>query len=462
MAKALSFRDRLKPSSTKALKEKMEDEESKIPSSGGNSDFLKLVEGLNKFRAFPPHPGDGVIPGDDSFITLRCSIWLGVEDDEGKMGRRTFQNAKIHAGTKHDIAEEYINLAKAKLSTSKKKDDLLKLTNMTTYKEGNTASIGFNNSWLMYGKMIVKNGDDKRGLLEVKKTIRDAIKSESIIEDEAEAIEVDPFTDPSDGVPMLITYYKRPPKGKKNYQLQLSKNALEMDEEDIEWFEKQKPLSQLSLLKVKLSDYEKILEALRNYDDEFEIGVFESDEFEEKIELCRAELEEALGSDDTDDDDDEKPKKKVAKKKVVEEDEDEDTPVAKKKVAKKVVEEEEEEVVKPKSKKKIGDKFDEMDRDELKAYNKENDLGVVVLKKWEDDELRFALREAEEASEVTEEEEEEEEVKPITKKKVVKKVVEEDEDENENTTDDDDDEKPVAKKKPSLEDLKKKLRTGGK
>lgn len=68
-----------------------------------------------------------------------------------------------------------------------------------------------------------------------------------------------------------------------------------------------------------------------------------------------------------------------------------------------------------------GDEFDEMDRTQLKAYIKEKGLDIKVMKKWDDDTLREAIREAIGAAEEDmgekEETEEEEEQKPQPKKK---------------------------------------------
>lgn len=439
----LSFRDSLKAASTKNLKKSMEDEESKLPSGGGSSDFLKLSEGINKVRIFPPYPGD------DTFLTLRCSAWLAVENEDGKPGRRTFQNAKIHAGTKHDILEEYINLSKAKLSASKDKEEIQKLTNMTKYAEGNQASLGYNTSWLMYVRMG-KDEAVKRGLLEIKKMVRDAIKTESIIDDEDEAIELDPFTDPETGKPALITYHKKPAKNEKHYKLQLSKNALPLTEEDVDWFEKQKPLSQLTMLKVKADDYDKILDALRNYDDEYEIGVYETPEFEEMVELCRTELENALegaGEADEDDEDNDDEEAEVPVKKVV----------AKKTAPKKVEEPEDDEDLDgndDEDSDTLGDKFDSMDREELKVYNKEKGFGIPVLKgKTTDDDLRESIRAKEAESN-----------KKSSKKAAPKKIeaVVEEDDSEDDAEEAEEEVKVTPKKKPNLLELKDKLKKNGK
>ena len=86
-------------------------------------------------------------------------------------------------------------------------------------------------------------------------------------------------------------------------------------------------------------------------------------------------------------------------------------------------EENEEEAEEPEEEEEAdGDEFDEMDRTQLKAYIKEKGLDVKVMKKWDDDTLREAIREAvgaaeEDMDEAEEETEEEEEQKPQPKKK---------------------------------------------
>jgi len=412
-----TFRDKLKATSTSTLKKSVQQEDAFLPSSS-QSDFLKLEQGLNKVRIYPKHPDE------EKYSHIKCSCWLAVESDEGKEVRRTFQNAKIHLGTKHDLIEEYVNSAKSKLSSSKDPEDITKLTNLTKYKEGNNASISYGTTWLVYADLHVKGKDSKFGLLELKKSVRDALNRESIIEDEDEAIDLDPFTDPDTGKPILITFDKNAKVAANYYKVQLSKNELPLTDEQIEKFEKTKPLSKLQQVKYTLKDFDTIIDGLRNYDDSYEIGVFETDSFQEMIDTCRAEVVLKLDSADTsneeENDEQELPKKSTNKnpKKVVEEvDED--------------MEEEDDKVST-----KIVDKFDKMDRSDLKSYNRDNGLGITVLSKMSDDELRDLIRE---------------------KKSQPKTSNEEDDIEEEQ---DDDVVTPSLtpkKKTTSLEDLKKKL-----
>lgn len=424
----MSFRDKLKATSTKVLKDVLEEEEELLPSSAGG-DFLSLKAGLNKVRIYPKHPTE------KKYSHIRMCCWLGVEDESGKEVRRTFQNCRIHLGTKNDIIEEYINQAKTKLAASKDADDLKKLKAMTKFEKGSgNASLSFGTTWVVYADIHEKGKEPQFGLLELKKTVRDALNKESIIEDEDEAIEMDPFTDPDEGKPVLITYNKEAKQANQYYTVQLSKNALPLTDAQVEHFEKCKPLSELSIVNVRLEDFEKSIDALRNYDDTFEIGVFEEDSFQEMIETCREQVKEALDGKDDPDTEKEKPaaKKSSTSKKVIEEvpEEDEPTPT-------------------PKNKKKKGDKFDEMDREELKRYNKEKEYGIQIFKgKTTDDDIREALREKEaEEDNSGDDAEIPEEPEEVVEKQVKKgKKAEED-----------DDVVTVDKKRPNLASLKEKL-----
>lgn len=119
------------------------------------------------------------------------------------------------------------------------------------------------------------------------------------------------------------------------------------------------------------------------------------------------------------------------------------------------VEEEEAETEEPEETEEEGDEFSDMDRAQLKAYIKENGLDVKVMKKWDDDTLREAIREAVGAEEdmgETEEETEEEEQKPQPKKKAAPVTVKEKKEEKKKTADA---EKKPAKKRGVKLDPKK-------
>lgn len=282
-------------------------------------------------------------------------------------------------------------------------------------------------------------------LWEFKKMVRDAMNKLAFSEDEDEAIEVDPFTDPDEGLPIMVKYMKNPnkKKGENYYEVSFPKKVTSrpLTDEEIEYFMTLKPLTEV-LPKYGMRDFERALEGLQNFDEEHEMEMFEDDAWLEHVEEIKAQYD----GESEDEDDDKPAKKKTSKKvskKVVEEDEEEaedaddsddeeeekpkkkSSKAAPAKKSKKVEEEEEddeededetEEEDEEESDDAEDDGLDDMDRTELKKYIKENDLEVSVKKSMSDDDLREAIREAMGGDDSDEEDEdEEEEEKPAAK-----------------------------------------------
>ena len=181
-------------------------------------------------------------------------------------------------------------------------------------------------------------------------------------------------------------------KGRAAYILKMF--LTDFTDEEIEYFMSLKPLSEI-LGTYGLSDFERALEGLQNFDEEHEIGLFEDEEWLGHLEEIRAQYD----ADGGDEEEEEAPK---AKK----------TTVKKSSPAKKVEEPEEEEEddeeEEEEDEKEEGDEFDDMERSELKKYIKDNDLDITVKKSMTDDDLRAAIRAASATAEEPEEEEEEE------------------------------------------------------
>ena len=414
-------RKAFRPTNLKKLKETVTNDDSMAGSKGFN-DFLELEDGkTTKIRLFPAHPGQ------ESFYILQKEHWLTIEGDNGEPGRRTVLNATVHGGGRKDIIDEYIALCKKKLTG---KDDAKKLEAVTDWKNG----LGGGLAWIGYALKI--SGEDREfGLIRFKKTVRDAINKACFMEDEDEPIEVDPLTDPDEGLPLLIKYNSKPnkKKGEDYYEVSISKKAVALTDEELEHYSKQKTLSELYLNVYGMKDFERAIAGLQYFDAEKEIDFFEDDEWLETVEKVKAQFEG-----DEEDEEDEKPKKKVAKKVVEEEDEEDEQP--KKKAIKKapVVEEEEEE--EEEETEEESDDLDEMDRTGLKTYIKSKGLDIIVKTSWSDDDIREQIKAA-----GKEDEEDEEEAPPIKKKKVV--VEEEDEEDA-----------PPVKKKLTLDDIRNRAK----
>lgn len=392
MAKENSLRSQLKATSIKRLQKQI-DEDNEMVGTGSSTEYLNLEDGKTiKIRIFPGHPGQ-----EDFYIAKKC-YWLGFRTDDGEERRGTVLDSKVHGGTKYDVVEEYVKYAKKFIGNDADKLEAL----VGTGPKSNSLNPQY--TWLCYADRV--NGDDqlRAKLWEFKKMVRDAMNKLAFSEDEDEVIEVDPFTDPDEGLPINVTYRKNPnkKKGENYYEVAFPKkvSARPLTDEEIEYFMSLKPLSEV-IGKYGMRDFERALEGLQNFDEDNEIGLFEDDAWLEHLEEIKAQY-------DADDEEDEAPKKKTAVKKTTvkktapaPEEDDEDADEA---------EGEDDEEDDAEEQENDGDEFDDMDRSELKKYISKNGLNVSVKKSMSDDDLREAIRAASKATDDDEEEEDDDEV----------------------------------------------------
>ena len=392
MTKENSLRSQLKATSIKRLQKQI-DSDNEMVGTGSSTEYLNLEDGKTiKIRIFPGHPGQ-----EDFYIAKKC-YWLGFRTDDGEERRGTVLDSKVHGGTKYDVVEEYVKYAKKFIGNDADKLEAL----VGTGPKSNSLNPQY--SWLCYADRV--NGDDqlRAKLWEFKKMVRDALNKLAFSEDEDEVIEVDPFTDPDEGLPINVTYRKNPnkKKGENYYEVAFPKkvSARPLTDEEIEYFMSLKPLSEV-IGKYGMRDFERALEGLQNFDEDNEIGLFEDEAWLEHLEEIKAQY-------DADDEEDEAPKKKTAVKKTTvkkttpaPEEDDEDADEA---------EGEDEEEDDAEEQENDGDEFDDMDRSELKKYISKNGLNVSVKKSMSDDDLREAIRAAAKATDDDEEEEDDDEV----------------------------------------------------
>lgn len=441
------LRSQLKPTSVKSLRKRIDNDDAMVGSN--SNEYLNLEDGKTiKIRIFPAHPG-----GEDFYIPVK-RYWLSFETDDGDMKRGYVLDSRTHGGTKMDVVDEYVKYAKRKIGNDADKLEAL----VGTGPKANSLNPSY--SWMCYAAKI--GGDDplRAKLWEFKKTVRDLLNKLAMSEDDDEPIEVDPFTDPDEGLPISVTYNKNPnrKKGEQYYDVVFPKKvtARPLTDEEIEYFMTLKPLNEV-ISRYGMRDFEKAMEGLQNFDEENEIGLFDDDEWLEHLEEIKAQYD---AEDDDEDDGKGKGKKSrkadkkaVKKTKKVDDDEDEDDEEE---------DEDEEEKSSKKSKKSKkqpepepedddedddegddededeGDEFDDMDRDALKKYVKKNKLDVQIKKSMDDDEVRDAIREALNSSETESDEDDDEEEDDEPKQKKSKKSKKDEEDEDEDDDDDDD------------------------
>ena len=414
-----NLRSQLKATSIKKL-QKQVDADNEMVGTGSSTEYLNLEDGKTiKIRIFPAHPGQ-----EEFYVAKKC-YWLTFNTDDGDTRRGTVLDSKVHGGTKWDIVEEYVKWAKKHVGNDAEKLEAL---------VGNgpkSNSLNPQYSWLCYADRV--NGDDqlRAKLWEFKKMVRDAMNKLAFSEDEDEVIEVDPFTDPDEGLPINVTYRKNPnkKKGENYYEVAFPKkvSARPLTDEEIEYFMTLKPLSEV-INKYGMRDFERALEGLQNFDEDNEIGLFDDDDWLEHLEEIKAQYDA--------DEEEEKPKKSA--KKVV----NKDTPAPKKAVVEDEEDEEDDDTPEDEddaddAEDAEGDEFDDMDRSELKKYISKNGLEISVKKSMSDDDLREAIRAASKDEDASEDED----------------AAEADDEEE----DDDTDNEEEAPAKVSLNDIRKRL-----
>ena len=374
------LRSQLKATSIKRLQKQI-DEDNAMVGAQSSTEYLNLEDGKTiKIRIFPGHPGQ-----EDFYVARKC-YGMSFVGDDGEQHRGTVLDSRVHGGTKYDVVEEYVKYAKKKVGNDADKLEALTGSGLKSN------SLKPQYSWLCYADKI--NGDDqlRAKLWEFKKMVRDAMNKLAFSEDEDEVIEVDPFTDPDEGLPIMVTYRKNPnkKKGENFYEVAFPKkaSARPLTDDEIEYFMSLKPLSEV-INRYRMRDFERALERLQNFDTENEIDLFEDEDWLEHLEEIKAQYDTEEDSEDA------KPSKKATKKVV-------------KKAAKPETEDDDDEEDDDEED-ESGDEIDELDRSALKKYIVDNDLEISVKKSMSDDDLRNAIRSAKSAATAVDDDEEDDE-----------------------------------------------------
>lgn len=407
-----NLRSQFKATSIKSLRKAIDQDDALVGIQ--SNDYLNLEDGKTlKIRIFPAHPGQ------ENFYTPRKCYWMNLTTEDGETRRGTVLDSVLHGGTKKDIVQEYVKFAKKMYGDDSDKMEALLGTGM------NSNSLNPQYSWLCYAD-VVREGEELRAKVwEFKKMVRDLLNKLAMSEDGDEPIEIDPFTDPDEGVPVLVKYLKKPnkKKGEQYYEVTLGKKpkARPLTDEELEYFASLKPISEVTR-RYNMSEFDKAIDGLKNFDEDNDFNLFDNDDWLEIVEEVKQQYDS--------DSEDEQPKKKTSKK-VVEDDDDEEEVKHKKSVKKPEPEEdddsEDESEEEPEEEEtEDGDEFDDMDRTALKKYIKEKELEIVVKKSMSDDDLREAIRAEvnsdDDSEDEPEEEPEEEEVEEPKKKLSLEEV----------------------------------------
>lgn len=395
---------------------------------GSYTKYIKIENGQNLLRIYPPHPEeDG---GGNTYAEPKVTVWLPFivveRDQQGneiiengrpklKETSRTVYNSRIHAGTEKDLVEEYqkycLNYFEEALKYAQDEKEQLSIKGKITQLKGNFQQringLNYSNVWVMYVDKIVGQ-TATFGPVEIKPAVKDRLNSLSASADSGSgAIVTDPFTDIETGRAILVTYNKEAKQAKDYYSTELDNvtiptmiegrtypmpRTFPLSDEQLEAFMKVTPLAKRFKNCFTRRDFNLQFEGLQLFDQKHQIGLFESDEFVQIIEEIDSYYPEI---DETAEQGEENHIGGAAQPITAQSHE--------------VIVEEEE----------AGqDQFDLMTRKELGEWHKKNKTGVLVKPTISDDSLRDLAREflnakeevvAEQEDEQTEEAQQEEE-----------------------------------------------------
>lgn len=363
-------RSKYKATAVANLKSQEQQQEAIIGRGGGRPGYIKdaIKEGANKFRIYPAHPGQSEFDAEKakSFLYPKTVHWIPQEvlkdadkpEKGSEVKNRPVFNSRVHAGTEKDIIEAYVayvhQLVYDKTKDANERAKLL--FPVTDWKNG----IMPKTTWVVYAHKIFSNGTKEFGRLEVPVSVKDRMSALSSVEDSSSTITTDPFTDPTEGKAIVITYTEAAKPAKK-YSVDLEfRGNYALTDDELETFDKNEPLESILTNCYKKSDFDKALRGLQIFDAEKGFGAFSQEAW---LDVCTEiagqypdEEEEASGE----------------------------------------VEETEE----PSDVEK--DQFDEMDRSALKKFIKTNTLPITVMSNYKDEDIRAMIRET--LKEETEEE----------------------------------------------------------
>lgn len=288
-------------------KQAAENDKSSFSRSGGRVDFLEVEEGRNEFRMLPPHPDDTIKAAylPKRVAMLKCEVEIYEQGEP--TGKTEVKNKNIFIATQHgglpkDPIELYIDFVRKYADdTIQDKTDRQKfLSPITGYRDKKGTwnwGISPKTSFVTYA---IKN--KKIGRLELYESWVKDMNKLAITEDVDEVMQVDPFSDPTEGFPLIITKQKAVDKqgketGKWDYVIskdepsRVKRESWEdffkrtaVTDEQLEEFIKQEPLSKLYGNDVYTRrDWDLALDGLRRFDEAEKYQIFENEEFLEEL-----------------------------------------------------------------------------------------------------------------------------------------------------------------------------------
>ena len=267
--------------------------------------YFTLKKGANKFRVYPPHPSSTT----GAFAEVKCVWFLPYfREKKNKQGEiiksngspvmeraiKPIFNAYYHGakGKQIDVVTEYIETLKNSLKSQELPKEEIKEMLLPIYGSYTKKVKGIKVApvWSMYVNQIVDDEVVARGMLEVKKSVKDRINELSADAEAGEPM-LNPFTDVDEARLLKITV--NPDDISKYYSTDIDTSydkrtkkvkMFPLTDEDLDWFEKQTALSEKFRGSYSRSDFEFAAKSLQLIDEENDYGVFNSGEFQRILE----------------------------------------------------------------------------------------------------------------------------------------------------------------------------------
>ena len=311
------IRSRFKGANLSVQRKAKEDAEKKSKSSfsgdGSYTGYLKIEEGANVFRIAPPHEEDS--PSYRPFRTAWLECDLPVLDEDGKeTGKREVRTKRVFSASVHqkqnvdgsipkDVVETYINYvyqrANDEYQDKDEKATFLAPITGATIKGKWQPGIRPSTNYMFYAW---KGGE--LGRIEMYPSILKRMDElNAAAEDPDQMMEIDIFSDPDNGVSLIIDYDKKAGRGekykvsKKEYDFgkflerangdkdkaikywQEAKESEKISDVQLKELSEKKSLKELYVDVYSKKDFDLALNGLAIFDEKHKYGIFENEEF---------------------------------------------------------------------------------------------------------------------------------------------------------------------------------------
>jgi hypothetical protein len=262
--------------------------------------YHTIDSGDNKFRIYPPHPEQKEpvfwFPKSVAFLSLETDLYdeKGEKTGQKEIKRRPVFTSDIH-GPKElagkDLIKMYIEYAKAQFTNIFETPDEIKNASDLLYnwKVGVAPKL----SWIMYADKYDEKGQKTLAVLEVGNGVKKKINELASEMDTGDSpVAVDPFTDPEDGIAIIVskngeglqTEYKVNLESKKLSKLNISFVPTPLTDSDLEKFIEFKSLESQYKDSFRRKDFELQKEGLMRFDTDNQFFFFENPDFIEIME----------------------------------------------------------------------------------------------------------------------------------------------------------------------------------